>query len=94
MSVWHVGDVWEPEAIIKNKAGVQVDPTTSVTFTIKQPSGKLTVLTGSKVGTVVGQWATTPVELTEAGPWTVSVTTKGTYQASQPATIQVLGVYG
>jgi len=89
MATFHVGDIWLFPSVIKDKNGTKVDPG-AVSAVVKQPNGKETTVTMSK--TAVGEYEG-QIELTEAGPWIASVKCTGTYQASQPTQIPVLGIF-
>ena len=88
---FHVGDVWKPEATIKNpKTGALVKPST-VLFTVKKPNGTSAEAPATELSE--GVYEAVGIKLTEAGPWVVSVTCEGGYEASQPGEIQVAGRY-
>jgi hypothetical protein len=89
MSAFHVGDVWEPVAMVTSPAAEDPDAPVepgSVTFTFLSYKGVQTVGTSTKVST--GVWKSS-IELTEAGIWKVSVESTAPYKASQPAQIGV-----
>lgn len=89
MAGFHVGDVWEPESTVTNPASAEpekpVEPGT-IAFTFESPRGVQT--TGSNKKVAEGKWKSSQ-KLTEAGGWKVSVITTGSFEASQPAEIQV-----
>jgi len=90
MSAFHVGDIWEPEVEFRNKKKELVDPA-SVTGILKKPNGQEVAVTLTKIAVGVYEPA---IELTEAGPWTLSAKCTGGYQGSEPETIQCFGVFG
>jgi hypothetical protein len=91
MALWHVGDVWKPRAtVIDPETETAVEPG-AVSFSFLSPRGKRIAGTPVKIKTGV---YTAAVELSEPGPWSVSVESTAPYQASQPEAISVLERFG
>jgi hypothetical protein len=91
--MWHVGDIWIPQATITNPASETPDEPVEpggIVFTFLSYKGVETVGTATRVST--GVWKSS-IELTEAGIWKVSVETTSPYKASQPAQIPVKPAY-
>ncbi len=88
---WHVGDVWKPRATVINPETETVAEPGAITFSFLSPRGKRIAGSPTKVSTGV---YTATANLTEPGPWSVSVETTGAFQASQPEAINVLERFG
>ena len=87
--IFHAGDIWEPEATIKNPRTGALDEPSTVSFTFKSPKGRETSPLATKQSEA--KWTST-VELTEPGIWKVSVKTTSP-KGSQPAQVRVAGEY-
>lgn len=88
---YHVGGVWVATATVIDPASETIVEPSAITFTFVTPTGASIVGVVTKVALGVYE---SSVQLTEAGPWQVSVLTTGTYEASQPDSIDVLERYG
>lgn len=92
MSVFHVGDVWEPEGTITPKGSTTPVKPGSITITFVAPSGKThpsEATTELSTGVYTGK-----IKLTEPGFWGVNFDTTEPYEASAPSQIVVHPKYG
>lgn len=89
-STYHVGDLWKLTFTVTDPSAV--DPTkpvkpSSFAVTVTKPSGATETPSATEASEGV---FTASVNLTEARAWHATAVTTGTYQASQPVSIDVL----
>lgn len=88
---WHTGDIWKPRATVINPETETVGEPGAISFSFLSPRGKR--IAGSPTKISLGVY-TASIELTEPGPWSVSVVTTPPFQGSQPEAISVLERFG